>query len=192
MKINETIITTRSTEGQVHITPFGIREQDGNILIAPFKPSTTLQNILLTKVAVVNFTDDVRIFAGALTKQLRCEVVPTEKINGVRLKDTLAHLELELVDVIEDDQRPTLVMRVVNEVNHRAFRGFNRAQAAVIELAVLASRLHMLPKDKITQEKEYLQIAIDKTAGDYELEAWQWLEAHIAQFYAEQSGENLA
>lgn len=192
MKINETIVTTQSVEGQVHITPFGIREQNGNILIAPFKPSTTLQNILDTKVAVVNLTDDVRIFAGALTKKLRCEVMPAEKINGVRLVNTLAHLELELIDVIEDDQRPTLVMQVVNEVNHHPFRGFNRVQAAVIELAVLASRLHMLPKEKVMQEKDYLQIAIDKTAGEDELEAWQWLEASVTQFYAEQAGEHQA
>lgn len=192
MKINETIITTQNVGGEVHITPFGIREQGGNILIAPFKPSTTLQNILETKHAVVNFTDDVRVFAGALTKQLRCEVVKAETINCARLADTLAHLELTLVEVIEDDQRPILVMQVVNEVNHRRFNGFNRAQAAVIELAVLVSRLHMLPKEKIMQEKDYLQIAIDKTAGDSELEAWQWLTDRVDQFYAEQTGDHLA
>jgi len=192
MKIYETIVTTQSPEGEVHITPFGVREERGKILIAPFKPSTTLQNILNTRVAVVNLTDDVRVFASALTKKIRYEVEAAEKINGVRLADTLAHMELELVEVIEDDQRPTLVMQVVNTVNHRPFRGFNRAQAAVIELAVLVSRLHMLPKEKIMQEKAYLQIAIDKTAGEAESEAWQWLETTIAQFYAEQSGEHLA
>ena len=192
MKINETIITTQNLDGKVHITPFGIREHDGHVYIAPFKPSTTLQNILDTKVAVVNLTDDVRVFAGALTKQLNCEVVKTDVVDGVRLADTLAHLELKLVKVEEDEQRPTLIMKVVNEINHRSFKGFNRAQAAVIELAVLVSRLHMLPKEKVVQEKGYLQIAIDKTAGDEELEAWQWLEECMAKFYAEQSGENFA
>lgn len=192
MKINETIITTQSAEGQVHITPFGIREQDGYILISPFKPSTTLQNILDTKVAVVNLTDDVRVFAGALTKKLRCEVTAADKVNCARLVDTLAHMELELVEVSEDEQRPTLVMQVVKTVNHHPFSGFNRAQAAVIELAVLVSRLHMLPKEKIMQEKDYLQIAIDKTAGEAELEAWQWLNHRVDEFYAEQSGEHLA
>lgn len=192
MKINETIVTTQNHEGQVHITPFGVREQGGHILIAPFKPSTTLQNILDTKAAVVNLTDDVRVFAGALTKQLCCEITAAEKISGARLVDTLAHMELELIEIKEDEQRPTLIMRLVHEVNHRPFKGFNRAQAAVIELAVLVSRLNMLPKDKIMQEKDYLQIAIDKTAGDAELEAWGWLNQHIDQFYAMQTGEHLA
>lgn len=66
---------------------------------------------------------------------------------------------------------------------HQAFNGFNRAQAAVIELAVLASRLHMLPKGKVEMELTYLQIAIDKTAGSRELEAWQWLIEKIDDYY---------
>ena len=36
------------------------------------------------------------------------------------------------------------------------FRGFNRAQAAVVEAAILVSRLHMLPPDKIEREIGYL------------------------------------
>ena len=75
---------------------------------------------------------------------------------------------------------------------HQSFQGFNRAQAAVIELAVLVSRLHMLPKEKVLSEMAYLQIAIDKTAGERELQAWCWLLDQVTNFYAEQTGENLA
>jgi uncharacterized protein len=56
----------------------------------------------------------------------------------------------------------------------------NRAQAAVIEGAVLVSRLHMLPAEKIASEMAYLQIAIDKTAGSEEREAWSWLREAVA------------
>ena len=45
-------------------------------------------------------------------------------------------------------------------------------------------RLHLLPREKIEAELIYLQIAIDKTAGERELEAWGWLQAKIADFYA--------
>jgi hypothetical protein len=65
---------------------------------------------------------------------------------------------------------------------HAPFPGFNRAQAAVVEGAVLVSRLFMLPADKIDREMAYLQIAIDKTAGDREREAWDWLVAAVAQY----------
>jgi len=60
-------------------------------------------------------------------------------------------------------------------VTHAPFLGFNRAQAAVIEAAILVSRLEMLPRDKIEKEIAYLQIAVGKTAGTAEQEAWQWL-----------------
>ena len=38
----------------------------------------------------------------------------------------------------------------------------------------------------------YLQIAIDITAGERELQAWNWLIDKITNFYAEQTGDNLA
>jgi hypothetical protein len=62
--------------------------------------------------------------------------------------------------------------------------GFNRAQAAVVEAAILVSRLEMLPRDKIEQEISYLQIAVSKTAGAAEQEAWQWLMELIAARHA--------
>ena len=49
---------------------------------------------------------------------------------------------------------------------------------------MLVSRLHMLPAAKIDAEMAYLQIAIDKTAGPEELEAWQWLVDAIDAFRA--------
>lgn len=190
--ILETIITTLDAAGRAHVTPFGIRMQEELVVISPYKPSVTLDNILSTQYAVMNLTDDVRIFAGALTRRQAWEVLPTEKIIGVRLVNTLAHQELKLVSVKHDDTRPQLYLEVIHKVQHQPFQGFNRAQAAVIELAVLASRLHMLPKEKVTIERQYLQNAIDKTAGERELEAWSWLVEMIDNFYAAQMGNNFA
>lgn len=184
--IYETIILTVDSAGAPHITPFGVRKTDDLLLISPFRPSTTLENILTTKVAVMNLTDDVRVFAGAVVKSLPpCDLEPATKVKGFRLKNTLAHQELELVSIREDEVRPELLMRVVHQAAHQPFMGFNRAQAAVIELAVLVSRLHMLSKDKVMLEKQYLQIAIDKTAGERELQAWGWLIEKIDHFYRE-------
>ena len=190
--IYETVITTVNADGSAHIAPFGIRERDGMIIIAPFRPSTSLDNLLRTERAVVNLTDDVRVFAGALTGRRDWPVRLAEKIEGYVLDAALAHRELELVDVKEDVVRPELTFRVVHEVMHTAFRGFNRAQAAVLEAAVLVSRLHMLPPEKIAAEIAYLTIAVDKTAGDRERQAWNWLLERIGNYNAEQRGENQA
>jgi hypothetical protein len=67
----------------------------------------------------------------------------------------------------------------VHEAGHGRFPGFNRARSAVIEAAILVSRLHMLAPEKIDAELAYLRIAIDKTAGPDELEAWGWLMDRI-------------
>ncbi len=188
--IFETIITSADLAGTPHVAPFGVRYEDEFVVVSPYKPSTTLSNILATKCAVMNLTDDVRIFAGALTNRKVAITLPANKIAAPRLVDSLAHIELELLEVRDDATRPQLVMKKVAEFNHKAFAGFNRAQAAVLELAVLTSRLHMLPKEKVMAEKIYLQIAIDKTAGARETEAWGWLTEKIEHFYAEQKGQN--
>jgi hypothetical protein len=65
--IRETIVTTVNAHGQVHIAPMGVREVDGCVILAPFRPSTTLENVLATGYATINLSDDVRVFAGCLT-----------------------------------------------------------------------------------------------------------------------------
>lgn len=179
--IFETIVVTNDVAGKPHVTPFGIRYQNDQVLISPFRPSTTLSNVIATKSAVINFTDDVRIFAGALTEHQTWKLKSANIISGHALDGALAHKELHLIEVNEDNVRPTLVFDVVYQANHKPFQGFNRAQSAVVELAVLVSRLHMLPIEKIQNEMQYLQIAIDKTAGERELEAWGWLVEKIYQ-----------
>jgi uncharacterized protein len=101
------------------------------------------------------------------------------------LEAALAHEELELLEVGDDPQRPRLLCRTVHEATHAPFRGFNRAQSAVVEAAILASRLSMLPREKIERELAYLTIGLEKTAGPREREAWSWLmemiDAHLSQ-----------
>lgn len=190
--IHETIVTTVNLQGAAHTTPFGIRMQDGLVVISPYKPSATLENILTTGYAVLSLTDDVRVFAGALTGHKAWTLTPVAEIHGFRLTDTLAHKELKLVKVEDDELRPQLFLEVVYEAQHAPFQGFNRAQAAVIELAVLVSRLKRLPMEKIQQEMDYLRIAIEKTAGERELEAWSWLMEAVSNHQAALNNDNLA
>jgi uncharacterized protein len=108
---------------------------------------------------------------------------PSTHVPGAVLEGTLSHAELQVDHVQEDEQRPRFHCRVVHEASHAPFKGFNRAQAAVIEAAILASRLHMLPREKIERELGYLQIAVEKTAGPREHEAWRLLVEKIEDHY---------
>lgn len=175
--IRETIVTTVSGAGRPHVAPMGATPIEGGWLLQPFRPSTTLDNFLETRCGVVNFTDDARVFAGCVTK--RRPDWPTAKaeiVDSVRLEAALACHEVRVERIEEDETRPKLICSVAHRANLKPFPGLNRAVAAVLEGAVLVSRLHMLPAEKIDQEFAYLRIAIDKTAGAQEREAWGWLE----------------
>jgi uncharacterized protein len=184
MMIFETIVTTLSLGGVPHIAPMGVRYDADMVVLMPFKPSTTLENILGSGCAVLNLTTDTRIFAGCVTGRRDWPLVPAETMRCMRLAAGLGHVELHLAEVRDDPTRPVLLMGRGYAARHADFVGFNRAQAAVIEGAVLVSRLHMLPASKVDSEMAYLQIAIDKTAGPVELEAWHWLRDAVDGFRA--------
>jgi len=186
--IFETVISTVAADGTPHVAPMGVRyrrtETGDDVILMPFKPSTTLTNIGVGGHAVLNIVTDTRVFAGSVTGRRSWPVQPAERIPGVRLACALSHVELRLAELQDDAQRPVLRMARVFEASHAPYLGFNRAQAAVIEAAVLVSRLHMLPPAKVDTEMNYLQIAIDKTAGPEEQEAWGWLTEAIARHRA--------
>src|SRR5579859_2943891 len=180
--IFETIVTTQDEAGRDHMAPMGIRHEGEFIVLSPFRPSATLEHVLREKCAVVNYTDDVRIFAGCLTGRFDWPTLAVDRLSCRRLAAALAHSEVRLERVQDDPVRPRLYCREVAHATHGAFAGFNRAQSAVIEAAILVSRLNMLPQEKIDTEITYLAIGIEKTAGPRELEAWGWLKARIEEF----------
>jgi uncharacterized protein len=182
--IRETILTTAGPTGVVHLAPLGLIADGEGFTIAPFHPSKTLDNLRAVPFAVANYTDDVRIFAGCLTGRRQWPTVASDQVPVQRLAGALAHAELAVDHVTEDQHRPSFHCRVLRLASHAPFLGFNRAQAAVVEAAILLSRIEMLPRDKIEREIAYLQIAVGKTAGAAEQQAWQWLMESIAARYA--------
>lgn len=182
--IVETIVTTMAADGTGHIAPFGITEDERGLTIAPFRPSTTLDNLQATRCAVINLTDDVRVFAGSLTGRRDWPTRAATVVAGRVLEGALAHREVTVAPIDDDPTRPRFRLTVVHEETRAPFRGFNRAQAAVIELAILVSRLHMLPPEKVESEIAYLSIAVGKTSGPREREAWDWLMKRVADYKA--------
>ena len=179
--IQETIVTTQNAEGKAHLAPMGIHVQNDEFIILPFRPSTTLDNLLSTRTAVINYCDDVRIFAGCLTGHRDWPLSAAEKIKGVFLESALAHCEVEIIRVEEDAIRPKLFCKSIHQVQHSPFQGFNRAQFSVLEAAILLSRVNHLPVEKIQSELNYLSIGFEKTAGAREKEAWQWVMTAIQE-----------
>jgi hypothetical protein len=176
--IRETIVITADSSSRAHIAPLGLIAEGEHWIIAPFRPSTTLENLRARPFAVVNLTDDARVFAGCLTGRRDWPLVAAG--GGFRLAETLAHWEMEVIEVREDALRPRFVCRITRAEAHAPFGGFNRAFAAVIEAAVLTSRLDLLPRADVEAEFARLKIIVAKTAGLRESEAFGWLEAKLA------------
>jgi uncharacterized protein len=183
--IRETILTTVSGGGRLHITPIGIIADGDGWIVAPFRPSTTLDNLRAVPFAVANYTDDVRVFAGCLTGRQDWPTTASDMVPVPRLAGALAHAELAVAAVTEDEQRPRFHCTVVHRGLHAPFEGLNRAKAAVVEAAILVSRLALLPRQKVEVEIAQLAIAIEKTAGAQEQEAWTWLMEAIRAHYAQ-------
>lgn len=184
--IQETIVTTQNPDGKTHIAPMGIHAAGDEFIILPFKPSTTLDNILRTKNAIINYSDDVRVFAGCLTGRYNWPLTKAKEIEGYFLEDTLAHCEVELTHINDNPVRPKLYCKTIYQDNHTAFKGFNRAQFSILEAAILLSRASRLSPAKINAELDYLHIGFNKTAGPREREAWTWVTQAIEQKLREQ------
>ena len=186
--IHEVIVTTINKDKKVHIAPMGVKILQSNskklVQISPFKPSQTLNNILETKIATVNFIDNVKVFSGIVTGEKKdWELEVSDDKCAPHIQNTNTHMNVKVSEDHDDPVRPRIVCEVINEQIHRPFLGFNRAQFSVIELAVLSTRLGRIDDNKIKDEMKYLKIGIDKTAGKNEKEAWEWIEKKINIYF---------
>ena len=79
----------------------------------------------------------------------------------------------------DDDERTLIVARTVAQQCHREFFGFNRAKHAVLEAAILATRVQLLPAEEIVAELRRLRSPVEKTAAAAEREAFDFLQDFI-------------
>jgi hypothetical protein len=177
--IVESIITSLSEDGAVNVAPMGVEWSDEAIVLKPFLETATYRNVTATGTAVVNLTDDVRVFARAAISNPAYPTVPAVAVRGVVLADCCTWRELQVRSIDSTPPRSRIETAVVHRGAHREFVGFNRACHAVLETAIYATRLHLLESAFVQSELARLQVIVDKTAGGREREAMALLSAHI-------------
>jgi len=183
-RILESVVVTTAPGGEPHLVPFGLIEEGDDFVVAPFKPSPSIVNLDRHPFLSAAWPSDIRVLAGCVTGRRDWPLVPCERIPGMRLASAVAHAELEVIAMTDDPVRPRYRCRVVHRAVHEGSFGFNRAEAAVLEAAILSTRLHFLPHEKVVQEMTYLAIAVSKTAGAAEVEAWRWIEEKVCSALA--------
>ena len=177
--ILETIVTSVAADGAVNCAPMGVEWSDAEIVLKPFLETATYRNLMATRAAVVNLTDDVRVFARAAISNPVYPTLPADVVRGVVLADCCAWREVEVRSIDSTPPRSRIETVVVHRGTRREFIGFNRARHAVLEAAIHATRLHVLPRAFIDSELARLQVIVDKTAGAQELEAMALLTEYV-------------
>ena len=187
--ILESIVSTVDVNGQVNIAPMGPivsgDQSDPQFTLRPFISSKTYQNLLATKRAVIHVTDDVWLFAQAAvntidqaTAESLVRVIDT---GWVTLKDCHRWFAVQIESTSGNEPRIDMHCKTIDSKVMRPFFGFNRAKHAVIEAAILATRTHILDANDIAQQIASLKPLIDKTGGEDEHQAFEFLCETIKQ-----------
>ena len=124
---------------------------------------------------------DVRVIAGCVTGRRDWPVVPCDRIRGRRLADSFAHAEFEIVDIEDDDTvRPRYRGRIVHRRATRPSSATTGPRRRCWRRRSCRRAFTCWNREKILSEMRYLAIAISKTAGPREREAWDWIEDKVA------------
>lgn len=177
--IIETIVTTMDGQGAINFAPMGVEWGEETIVLKPFLETTTFRNLVATRTAVVNLTDDVMLFVQGAIASPQFPFLPASAVRGVVLQAACSWRELEVSTIDDSPPRSRIEGRVVHSGFRREFIGFNRARHAVLEAAILATRTHLIPPEQIREEYARLQVIVDKTAGPRERDAMTRLTEYV-------------
>jgi len=193
--ILEGIVTSQNADGELNVAPMGpvVDESLASLVLRPFQTSRTYRNLKAHPQGVLHVTDDVLLFAQAVTGELKNppETMPAHQVAGFILKSACRWYEFQVEDIDDSDDRTRILCRIVHSGRLRDFFGFNRAKHAVLEAAVLATRIHILPADSIREQFAALRIPVMKTAGVQERLAFDLLVTFVDRRLAGTGPENV-
>jgi hypothetical protein len=182
--ILEGIVTTVSPEGALNIAPMGPKVEPAmrRFVLRPYRTSTTYRNLRARGEGVLHVTDDVLLLARtAIGVEVEVETQAAAVIRGRVLVDACRYYEFRVIDFDDRDERTSLVAETVAEGRLRDFFGLNRAKHAVVEAAILATRVSLLPLESILADIQRLAPLVEKTGGPREREAFSLLEGYLKE-----------
>ncbi len=193
--IFETILSTVDTSGTPNFAPMGVIWGEAVMTVRPFTNTTTYRNLAMTGVAVANVTDCVLDFVHSALSDVQLPHFPARKVPAMVLQNVCSWFELRVMRIEEENgengeniERASVYCRVVERGRQRDFVGFNRGQAAVIEAAILATRLHLYNWEEVRSALQRYRQVVAKTGGTDESEAMTYLENYVKRwFFANQA-----
>ncbi len=149
-------------------------------VLRPFQTSTTYRNLKETGEGVLHVTDDVLLLAKTA---IGLEVSPRTRaarvVKGQILEEACRYHEFRVTDLDDREARVTIQAETVAEGRLRDYFGLNRAKHMVVEGAILATRVEILPIAEILADFQKFGPVVEKTGGEPEREAWALLEEYV-------------
>jgi hypothetical protein len=181
--ILEGIVTTINEDGTTNISPMGpIVEPDmRRFRLRPYRTSTTYANLKRTGHGVLHVTDDVLLLARAAIGSVEPEppLLDSADEQCRVLADACRWYAFRVTTLDDDQERTDIAVEVTGSERLRDFFGLNRAKHAIVEAAILATRVAFLPAQQIAEEMGRLAVLVEKTGGPAEHEALELLQAYI-------------
>jgi hypothetical protein len=181
--ILEGIVTTLNADGAPNISPMGpiVEASMTHLTLRPYQTSATYKNLKRTGEGVFHVIDDVELLARAAIGRLEepPRLLPAEAVHGVILADACRWYAFRVVELDDTQERTNIECDVVDRGRIRDFFGFNRAKHAVLEAAILATRIGLLPAEHLRDEFQRLKVPVEKTAGEQERRAFRLLEEYV-------------
>ena len=192
-RILEGVLTTLSPGGELNVAPMGpiVGADPAWFHLRPFRDSTTFRNLRDTRAGVFHVTDDVLLIArGALglidpsNLDAQLDAQPAQAVRGVVLRGCCRWAELEVVACDDATERTHVTARAVATGRGPEFFGFNRAMHAVLEAAILATRLHLTGAAPVLAELDRLATVVGKTGSSREHEALGLIRERVLSWQA--------
>ncbi|OHB77550.1 MAG: hypothetical protein A2W31_18215 [Planctomycetes bacterium RBG_16_64_10] len=152
-----------------------------SLQLRPYQTSMTFANLKRTRQGVLHVTDDVELFARAAIGPVQPPptLIPAGAVDGYILADACRWFAFRVTAVDDDGQPARIDAVVVDRGTQRDFFGFNRAKHAVLEAAILATRITRLPPAQIQADMDRLAVLVAKTAGPQERRAFGLLNDYL-------------
>lgn len=160
--IYEVIVSTRAADGMPNAAPMGVRSFDGRTLtLLPFRATRTYRNLLATRVAVANITDDPQLFYITALKEGPCpqEMFGEAKhVEAPRLVQVEGVIELTVSSIRDEGPERARVDcdPVYSEVLRLRPKPYCRGRFAAIEAVIHATRVKVFLEEGKREEADRL------------------------------------
>jgi hypothetical protein len=177
--IVETIFSTVDETGRPNFAPMGIVWGEEFITVRPFCNTQTCRNLLSTGYGVANVADDVLAYVQCALYDAVLSHFPAKSGPGVVFNGACSWREMKVISQATTGDRMEMYCRVTYEGRQKDFLGFRRASNAVIEAAILATRLKLYDPETVSEWLDHYAKIVDRTGDGNEKQAFRVIQEYV-------------